>query len=133
MSRPTYETRLYYLHADQLGSTALTTNASGNAVDDHGYYAYGKDRRGSELRTPQRFTGQQGDATGLIYYGACSYDPPGASWARPVHPGAPERDTLVPVVEPRMHELLRLSVGRCDPRLGYSLLAQKQKCTQPRV
>ena len=59
-----------YLHADPLGSTALTTNASGNAVDDHGYYAYGKDRRGSELHTTQRFTGQQGDATGLIYMNA---------------------------------------------------------------
>jgi len=82
------ETGLTYLHADQLGSTALTTNASGTTLDDHGYYAYGKDRRGSELHTTQRFTGQQGDATGLLYYGARYYDPQLGQFISP--------DTLVP-------------------------------------
>jgi len=82
------ETGLTYLHADQLGSTALTTNGSGTTLDDHGYYAYGKDRRGSELHTTQRFTGQQGDATGLLYYGARYYDPQLGQFISP--------DTLVP-------------------------------------
>jgi len=76
------------LHADPLGSTALTTNGSGTTLDDHGYYAYGKDRRGSELHTTQRFTGQQGDATGLLYYGARYYDPQLGQFISP--------DTLVP-------------------------------------
>jgi len=83
---------LTYLHADRVpagrGSTALTTNASGTTLDDHGYYAYGKDRRGSELHTTQRFTGQQGDATGLLYYGARYYDPQLGQFISP--------DTLVP-------------------------------------
>ena len=55
------ETGLYYLHADRLGSTMATTNGSGNTVDDHGYYAYACDRRGSELRTDRRFTGRSAD------------------------------------------------------------------------
>ena len=74
---------MVYLHADQLGRNALTTNGSGATLDDHGYNAYGKDRRGSELRTAQRFTGQQGDATGLLYYGARYYDPQLGQFIRP--------------------------------------------------
>lgn len=52
------ETGLYYLHQDQLGSTLLVTNGSDNTVDGHGCYAYGRDRRGTELRNLQRFTGR---------------------------------------------------------------------------
>ncbi len=81
------ETGLYYLHRDQLGSTVLVTN-NGNPIDDHGYNAYGRDRRGSELRTAQRFTGQQSDGTGLIYMNARYYDPQLGQFISP--------DTLVP-------------------------------------
>ena len=65
-----------------------TTNESGNTVADHGYYAYGRDRRGSELRTDRRFTGQQSDASGLIYMNARYYDPQIGQFISP--------DTLVP-------------------------------------
>ena len=42
---------LTYLHGDHLGSTFLTTNSSGAALTDEGYYAYGRYRRGGELGT----------------------------------------------------------------------------------
>ena len=43
-----------------------------------GYKAYGGDRGGSELATEHRFTGQNGDGTGLAYYRARYYDPTSA-------------------------------------------------------
>lgn len=52
---------LSYLQGDHLGSTVLTTNSSGNVTGNHGYYAYGKDRYGSEVGTENRFTGQKLD------------------------------------------------------------------------
>ena len=70
------------------GSQRCVTNESGNTVADHGYYAYGRDRRGSELRTDRRFTGQQSDASGLIYMNARYYDPQLGQFISP--------DTLVP-------------------------------------
>ena len=42
---------LTYVHGDHLGSTMLTTNSSGAALTDEGYYAYGLRRRGGELGT----------------------------------------------------------------------------------
>ena len=79
---------LTYLHNDHLGSTVLTTNASGNSQGAKGYLAYGRDRTGNELATENRFTGQKGDGTGLQYFNARYYDPQLGTFISP--------DTLVP-------------------------------------
>ena len=67
---------LRYLHADQLGSTVLTTYTSGERESERGYYAFGSDRRvAGTPATDHRFTGQKVDGTGLYYYNARYYDP----------------------------------------------------------
>ena len=65
---------LYYLHSDHLGSTSVTTNASGGAVARQWYYPYGS-VRGSvgTLPTQRTFTGQYSDPTGLMYFNARYY------------------------------------------------------------
>jgi RHS repeat-associated protein len=65
---------LYYLHSDHLGSTSVTTNASGGVVARQWYYPYGS-VRGSvgTLPTQRTFTGQYSDATGLMYFNARYY------------------------------------------------------------
>lgn len=58
-----------YLHGDHpsatlrasLLSTSLTTNSGGTLTGDVGYTAYGRYRRGSEVVTENRFTGQKLD------------------------------------------------------------------------
>jgi RHS repeat-associated protein len=67
---------LYYLHTDHLGSTSVTSNASGAQVGSQTYYTYGAVRTTSgTLQTDYTFTGQRLDAdAGLLYYGARYYD-----------------------------------------------------------
>jgi RHS repeat-associated protein len=79
---------LTYLHSDHLGSVMLATDASGNAIGDHGYAGYGKYRLGSELSTEHRFTGQKSDGTNLQYFNARYYDPELGTFISP--------DTFVP-------------------------------------
>ena len=79
-----------YLHSDHLSSTVLETDTSGNIVNDQGYYAYGRQRRGSTLATDHTFTGQKRDGTGLLYYNARYYDPAIGTFISP--------DTIVPDV-----------------------------------
>ena len=64
---------LYYLHADHLGSTVMTTE--GHTVITQEYNAYGSKRGGGTLPTGHAFTGQKRDGTGLLYYNARYYDP----------------------------------------------------------
>jgi len=65
---------LYYLTSDHLGSTSLTTDASGNLVARQMYLPYGQVRSTTgTLPTDKGFTGQRLDATGLMYYGARYY------------------------------------------------------------
>ncbi|MCB9148605.1 MAG: RHS repeat-associated core domain-containing protein [Caldilineaceae bacterium] len=84
---------LYYLHADHLGSTALTTTGSGAGVSQT-YCAYGKTRSGTtcasgnSLATDRQFTGQKVDVTGLHYYNARYYDDHIGQFVSP--------DTIVP-------------------------------------
>ena len=67
---------VYYLHGDQLGSTSLTTNASGAEVARQLYYPYGEVRWSSgTLPTDYTFTGQRNEASfGLLDYNARYYD-----------------------------------------------------------
>jgi len=66
-------TTLYYLLSDHLGSTSLTTDASGNVVSEMRYSAWGEVRYNSGVTTTNyTFTGQRSytDSFGLMYYGA---------------------------------------------------------------
>jgi RHS repeat-associated protein len=65
-----------------------TTNISGALTSSRGYRAYGNYRRGGDLPTDYRFTGQQQDASGLIYMNARYYDPALGQFISP--------DTIVP-------------------------------------
>ncbi len=72
-----YSNTLYYLLTDHLGSTAVTTDASGARVTELRYYPYGGDRyNGTNQKTTYRFTGQRWDpGTALYFYGSRWYDP----------------------------------------------------------
>jgi RHS repeat-associated protein len=72
---PTTE-NLYYLFADHLGSTNITSDPSGDQVSLSLYTAWGESRlsAGSSL-TDYRFTGQRADdGIGLYFYNARWYD-----------------------------------------------------------
>src|SRR3972149_4748147 len=72
---------LYYLHSDPLGSTSLTTNATGGWVGEMKYLPYGSPRPGyptGSVPTERRFTGQRSEEAtlGSLYdYGARFYSP----------------------------------------------------------
>jgi RHS repeat-associated protein len=66
---------LGFMHADHLGSTAVTTGSSGTVTGTLRYAAFGSTRSGS-VSTDIRFTGQRSDdSTGLYFYNARYYDP----------------------------------------------------------
>ncbi|MBI3744042.1 MAG: hypothetical protein HY261_07150 [Chloroflexi bacterium] len=68
---------LQYISQDQLDSTSLITDSSGNSVATSVYYPYGGTRATTgTLGTDIRFTGQRLDgSTGLYFFGARYYDP----------------------------------------------------------
>lgn len=67
---------VYWLHGDHLGSTSLTTDASGEVVAEQKYLPYGEVRwvTGTQA-TDFSFTGQRGEDFGLIDYHARYYSP----------------------------------------------------------
>jgi RHS repeat-associated protein len=69
---------LNYLLGDHLGSTSLTTNASGQVVSELGYKAWGETRYASgNTLTNYQYTGQYSYEPdfGLLFYHARWYDP----------------------------------------------------------
>jgi RHS repeat-associated protein len=68
-------TTLTYLHGDHLGSISVSTSATGQVLNTQHYDAWGKVRSGSVPQTRRNYTGQELDATGLLYYNARYYDP----------------------------------------------------------
>ena len=68
---------LYYLLADHLGSTSLTTNTSGALVSELRYKAWGETRHSSGTTpTSYRYTGQREEpGIGLYFYNARWFDP----------------------------------------------------------
>jgi RHS repeat-associated protein len=85
---------LYFLHSDHLGSTSLTTDASGNAVARQLYDAWGNIRASASsgtMPTDIGYTGQRLDATGLMYFQARYYASSLGRFA--------SADTLVPQLE----------------------------------
>ncbi|HBA92108.1 MAG TPA: hypothetical protein DCZ08_10310, partial [Anaerolineaceae bacterium] len=81
---------LTWLISDQLGSTSVTANASGNLLSSLRYTAFGEVRAASgTTSTDYRYTGQRNEAEiGLYYYVARFYDPYLNHWTQP--------DTIVP-------------------------------------
>ena len=83
----------YHLQGDHLGSNSLTTDGAGAAIATRADYAYGAERSSSgDLQTDRTFTGQESDASGLMYYNARYYDPALGTFVSP--------DSMVP--EPGM-------------------------------
>ncbi len=82
---------LNYLLGDHLGSTSLTTDASGNVVSELRYKAWGEVRYSSgSMPTAYQYTGQYSYASdfGLLFYNARWYDPYLNHFTQP--------DTIVP-------------------------------------
>lgn len=91
---------IWFLHSDHLGSTAVVTDAVGEVMTRYLREAYGTNlpsATGYDV-VPSQFTGQERDgATGLMDYGARTYDPAMArfmtpdrsEWATPYLPGGP--------------------------------------------
>lgn len=73
----------YYYHSDQIGSSNVITDRSGNVIQQHEYKAYGGDRYTlnnaaghPEYNSTYLFTSQAfDDDTGLYFYGSRYYDP----------------------------------------------------------
>ncbi|MGI0013997.1 MAG: RHS repeat-associated core domain-containing protein, partial [Nitrososphaera sp.] len=105
---------LYFLHADHLGSTSITTCGNsacgvlGAELSRETYYPYGSPRSGGGLPTDREYTGKYLDDTGLMYYGARYYHPALGRFV--------SADTMVPDRGPQM--LNRYSYSRNNP-LGY--------------
>ena len=76
---------VYYLLSDHLGSTSITTDASGNKVSELKYRAWGEVRYSSGAPvTDYTFTGQYSDSyIKLMWYGSRWYDPELARWTQP--------------------------------------------------
>jgi RHS repeat-associated protein len=67
---------LFYTMGDQLGSTSVVTDSSGNKVSETRYTPWGETRYSSgSAPTDRKYTGQREDAgIGLYYYNARWYD-----------------------------------------------------------
>ena len=82
---------VFFLFADHLGSTNVTSDPNGLMVSLSLYKPWGESRGGAGTRlTDYGFTGQRemGNSVGLIYYGARFYDSALGRFAQP--------DTIVP-------------------------------------
>jgi RHS repeat-associated protein len=69
--------RVYYYHADGLGSITALTDKKGRVVQRHEYDSFGNLRhQGNKVKQPYTFTGREWDKEiGLYYYRARYYDP----------------------------------------------------------
>ena len=67
---------LYYLLTDHLGSTSITTDASGNKISELRFKAWGEQRFSSgSAVTDRTYTGQREESgIGLYFYQARFYD-----------------------------------------------------------
>src|SRR6185312_11490226 len=76
---PTYSPVFYYYHNDNLGSSNVLTDRSGQMVQHYEYTTFGSSsyqNNTSAYQVSNRYTGQICDnETGLYYYGARYYDP----------------------------------------------------------
>ena len=74
--------KISFYHPDHLGSTSITTNSTGNLIEETTYEPFGKIISGGNDRYD--YTGKETDiGTGLDYYGARYYDPTYAQFTQP--------------------------------------------------
>jgi RHS repeat-associated protein len=89
---PAYGPVFYYYHNDNLGSSNVLTDRSGQMVQHYEYATFGQSSYQNNISAYQvsnRYTGQIcDDETGLYYYGARYYDPQLGRFIQP--------DTIVP-------------------------------------
>lgn len=65
-----------FYHTDALGSVRAVTDAQGNPIARHDYFAFGEEPASAPNPAPQRFTGQQRDPeSGMDYFQARYYMP----------------------------------------------------------
>ncbi len=69
-----------YYHRDQLGSTRLVTDESGNPVSEMSYKPFGETEKTGGDGETCLYTGKDDDSTGLYYFGARYYDPETGRW-----------------------------------------------------
>jgi len=97
-------TGTFFYHQDHLGSTSVMTDSEGELVEKTQYAPFGAVLSGGSER--YGYTGQESDATGLMYYNARYYDP--------VLQRFMEADTLLPnLYDPQ--QLNRYSYVRNNP------------------
>jgi RHS repeat-associated protein len=76
-----------YYHPDNLASTSIQTDQTGNQIQNYGYSAFGQSRytqSATVFKVSRRYTGQVlDDATGLYYYNFRYYDPQLARFTQP--------------------------------------------------
>ncbi len=69
---------IYYNHSDQLGSSSIETNTTGQIVESLDYYPFGSvrlDEKTSSYEANHKYTGKELDEeTNLYYYGARYYN-----------------------------------------------------------
>lgn len=73
LARRAPDGQLFFFHSDHLGSISLVTDSKGQQASKTVYMPYGMVLSGGGERF--LFTGQEADATGLMYYGARYYSP----------------------------------------------------------
>jgi RHS repeat-associated protein len=120
---------LYYLHGDHLGSTSLTTDASGNVVARQLYDAWGNIRLRGDVKTDIGYTSQREDrSTNLMFYRARYYSPYLNRWLSP--------DSIVPdFSDPqslnRFSYTLNNPVKYSDPSGHCVVEGDDDKCSPP--
>jgi RHS repeat-associated protein len=71
-----------YLHQDQLGSTILATDETGQLIAERGYYPFGQIRGADTFVDTYGFSGQEEDhSTGLTHFKYRAFDSTAGRWA----------------------------------------------------
>jgi len=74
VARKDSDGKVFYYHADHLGSTSLVTDAAGKVVEETTYLPFGEIVDGG-VQEKFLYNGKEKDGSGLYYYGARYYDP----------------------------------------------------------
>jgi len=71
---------IYYICADQIMSSKVLVDETGNKDQTRDYYPYGNTSTSTGSVSAYQFSGKEKDATGLYYFGARYYDPNTMRW-----------------------------------------------------